>query len=132
MIFCFALFFVIIHLGTRISDSVLANTSSIFYFTQAHPQFWSQIGGLCAKAKPGKACLGFNRSLVLSSTSPVTLTLGGGGTKTLIVGSTGKKSISPFEHSVIAHLFHDLFLLPFPSPLPNFLTFFLISHAHDQ
>ena len=36
---------------------------------------------------------------------------------------------------VIAHLFHDLYLsfsLPFPSPLPNFLTFFPISHSHNQ
>ena len=36
---------------------------------------------------------------------------------------------------VIAHLFHDLYLsfsLPFPPPLPNFLTFFPISHAHNQ
>ena len=48
--------------------------------------------------------LGFNRSLVLSSTSLVTLTLGGGGTKALIVGSTGKQSISPFEHSIYSYL----------------------------
>ena len=38
-------------------------------------------------------------------------------------------------HIVIAHLFHDLYLsfsLPFPTPLPNFLTFILILYAHDQ
>ena len=44
-------------------------------------------------------------------------------------------SDGPYGLGVIVHLFHDLyfsFSLPFPPPLPNFLTIFLISHAHDQ
>ena len=51
------------------------------------------------------------------------------------VHSMNRSDAHPPLPPVIAHLFHDLYLsftLPFPSPLPNFLTFFPFSHAHDQ